>query len=253
MHHGGCTEFMGIQCIAKLVDAEAEEEEQAAGGGGRGAAAAEERAALTSAEFESLTRFALEAAIPQNAKVHCPECERMCLLDDGNMPDEVMVCPHCEFFWNPGVATGEDGATKAFLDATSKACPNCSIRTTHYHGHACHHIGSGSNGCPGCGQHWCYVCERTHGTPQGDGTPTAYTRMADSRHPDCPHGSSFCRQEGIADHITTDGTGYPHDSRCGCPICPLCRPGQPCAQCTEGGCVVCLGLVPPGPSEITGQ
>ena len=33
--------------------------------------------------------------------------------------------------------------------------------------------------------------------------------------------------------------------RCGCPICPDCRPNKPCALCS-GSCVVCRGIVPPG-------
>ena len=45
---------------------------------------------------------------------------------------------------------------------------------------------------------------------------------------------------------------YPHDDRCGCPICPDCRPGAPCPQCT-GSCVVCRGIVPPGPTEIEAE
>ena len=43
---------------------------------------------------------------------------------------------------------------------------------------------------------------------------------------------------------------YPHDVRCGCPICPDCRKGVPCELC-HGDCLVCRGLVPPGPTELT--
>ena len=52
---------------------------------------------------------------------------------------------------------------------------------------------------------------------------------------------------------------YPHDSRCGCPICPDCRYQQPCGglgysgSSCDGSCVVCTGLVPPGPLEITSK
>ena len=38
---------------------------------------------------------------------------------------------------------------------------------------------------------------------------------------------------------------------CGCPICPDCRPGRPCAHCDPPGqCVVCRGVVPPGSLEL---
>jgi len=73
------------------------------------------------------------------------------------------------------VSTLED-ATDAFINATTKACPNqaCRLRVTHYHGHACHHImptpfcyacqsyscSHGKKGCPGCGLHFCYRCEQ---------------------------------------------------------------------------------------------
>ena len=70
-----------------------------------------------------------------------------------------------------------EDTTDAFINATTKACPNqaCRLRVTHYHGHACHHImptpfcnscqsyscGHGKRGCPGCGLHYCYRCEQT--------------------------------------------------------------------------------------------
>uniref|UniRef100_A0A7S2MNC6 Uncharacterized protein n=1 Tax=Octactis speculum TaxID=3111310 RepID=A0A7S2MNC6_9STRA len=71
--------------------------------------------------------------------------------------------------------------------------------------------------------------------------------MRRSKHPDCPHGSSFCNNANILQNISLDP--YPHDTRCGCPICPLCSPGVPCDQC-NGGCVVCIGVVLPGPREL---
>ena len=36
-----------------------------------------------------------------------------------------------------------------FIEATSKPCPECRFRVTHWHGHACHHIAP-SGGCPRC-------------------------------------------------------------------------------------------------------
>lgn len=37
--------------------------------------------------------------------------------------------------------------------------------------------------------------------------------------------------------------------RCGCPICPDCRPGKKCDFCF-GDCVVCRDIIRPGPSEL---
>ena len=86
------------------------------------------------------------------------------------------------------------------------------------------------------------MCKRKHGTPQGDGTPTAFKSMRESKHRDCTHGSSFCSKTDIKKHIVP--SPYPYDKRCGCPICPLCRPGNPPkadgtgskTTCSCGGC-----------------
>ena len=43
---------------------------------------------------------------------------------------------------------------------------------------------------------------------------------------------------------------YPHDKRCGCLVCPECRPGRPCPTCLDGDCLVCRDLVQPGPQDF---
>ena len=118
-------------------------------------------------------------------------------------------------------------ATNAFIEATSKACPTCSFRITHYHGHACHHILPGT-GCPNCGTHFCYTCRR-----KGTSGSSCGCRL-------------FCNSADIQANLVL--TPFPHDRRCSCPICPDCKPGQPCNQCS-GGCVVCRGVVPPAPRD----
>ncbi|KAH8046218.1 hypothetical protein JL722_13823 [Aureococcus anophagefferens] len=50
----------------------------------------------------------------------------------------------------------------------------------------------------------------------------------------------------VEDHVAL--RPYPRDTRCGCTFCSDCRPGRPCSQC-NGGCVVCRGVVPPGPAS----
>mmetsp|Transcript_73633 Transcript_73633/g.163654 ORF Transcript_73633/g.163654 Transcript_73633/m.163654 type:complete len:199 (-) Transcript_73633:431-1027(-) len=111
-----------------------------------------------------------------------------------------------------------------------------SERISHYHGHHCHHISPETDGCPRCHQHFCFVCLLPHGTPGNE-----------ERNPACPHGSGYCHSEGIEDHLVMEP--FPHDRRCGCPICPDCRRGHPCENC-DGDCVVCEGTVQPGPSEM---
>ena len=160
-------------------------------------------------------------------------------------PDNDVTCPHCSHRWTPGHATGDQSyderASRALINLTSRACPNprCRQRISHFHGHDCHHISPGTNGCPYCHQHFCYVCGRKHGSP---GTY--------SRNMLCPHGSSYCDSRNIVENLVL--TPYPHDRRCGCQICSLCRRGKPCAQCS-GRCVVCLGLVQPGPTTLSAE
>lgn len=166
------------------------------------------------------------------------------------------LCTKCRCVWLQGhdcvafataaaAHAGEDPATTAFINATSKECPNCHMRITHYHGHGCHHIATGT-GCVACRQHFCYVCLALHGTPG------AYVRAPLTN---CPHGSSFCQLEGLRENLQQSDVGYGvgniwKDRRCGCVICPDCRPGTSCGPC-PGNCAVCTGLVPPGGNAAT--
>ena len=63
----------------------------------------------------------------------------------------------------------------------------------------------------------------------------------------CAHRQTFCDDAAIAANIAHPN-GWPIDRRCGCQICPDCRPGgRPCdPRLCSGNCVVCRGLVPPG-------
>ena len=135
-------------------------------------------------------------------------------------------------------------ATDAFIQATTKACPRCSMRATHYHGHACHHISPGV-GCPGCGTHYCYKCCST--------ADENSSLRGNEKSCLCGFWSSFCgtfrTAKDIKDYLVC--VPYPHDSRCGCAICPDCRENAPCSLCS-GHCDVCCGNINPGPSELNG-
>lgn len=53
--------------------------------------------------------------------------------------------------------------TDPYVLATSKACPICGFRSTHYHRHHCHHISRNEGqrkhqGCPNCAHQYCYKC-----------------------------------------------------------------------------------------------
>ena len=60
-----------------------------------------------------------------------------------------LLCKGCDLEW-----AGKDSATQDLIKSSSKPCPFCEMPTTHYRGHACHHI----RGCLNCKQHWCYMC-----------------------------------------------------------------------------------------------
>ena len=63
----------------------------------------------------------------------------------------------------------------------------------------------------------------------------------------CDGWSNFCKDSDIRSNINV--LPYPHDKRCGCCFCPDCSVGSPCGTCS-GHCVVCMGIVPPGPREL---
>lgn len=125
----------------------------------------------------------------------------------------------------------------ALFEATSKACPSCSFRQTHYHGHHCHHV---KEGCYKCKMHFCYRCLSTR-------DENIRKRGSESKCL-CGNWSSFCDTTDLMTNLQL--TPYPHDKRCGCPICPECRPGRPCQGC-DGNCAVCLDFINPGPAELT--
>ena len=217
--------------------------------GGRGGDGA---LGLSYEEYERFRQFVLEASIPVDERVHCPRCERASAradvtTDGGGGGTRGLRCPHCQHCWRPD-ATDAQGpsttATDAYIDATSRRCPSCDVPVTKWHGHSCHHISPQTNGCPNCHQHFCYVCLRKHGRPSPRGRSSEF-------HNECVHTRTSCHTTRHAHrmrpHISM--SPYPHDVRCGCPICPDCRKGMPCELC-EGNCVVCHGLVDPGPTQL---
>ena len=136
-------------------------------------------------------------------------------------------------------------ATDAYICATTKSCPSCNMRATHYHGHACHHI-SPSGGCPSCGTHYCYKCQST-------ADENIIIRGTENSCV-CGFWSNFCgtfkNNQDIDLYLVV--VPYPHDSRCGCAVCPECKENAPCSLCS-GHCDVCLGNINPGPQELIGN
>ena len=212
---------------------------------------------LTEDECKQYIRFMHEASIPAERRIWCknPDCKQQeMVMDVGTehcgAPHKFLcfycnseayaLCTKCKQLHHPEIADCErarasrnaNGKSDVFIKLTSKLCPHCSTSTTHFHGHGCHHIMPGG-GCPSCHKHWCFACG------------TASERELHSNY--CgsdPHCRLFCKTDDIQNFID-DSSGYPIDRRCSCPICSDCRPDRPCESC-DGGCVVCLGLAPPG-------
>ena len=211
---------------------------------------------LTVAEGDRFERYLEEARIPVHSRLYC--INQKCYDSKGYRPlndlghdcrneqprkfecvfCDTPMCTRCKRKWHPNTFD----CAKAHLEkvdvternilATTKACPNCDFRITHWHGHHCHHISPSTKGCPNCHCHWCYSC----GT-SGKKSPS-YCGSSPSCRLNCIGGN------GIKAHLLTS-SGWPVDKRCGCAICPDCRPGKKCKQC-PGNCVVCKGIVPPG-------
>ena len=135
-----------------------------------------------------------------------------------------------------------------YVLATTKACPSCSFRSTHYHGHFCHHIapsngGSGQSGCPSCHVNYCYKCLSTE--------VENLEQRSDPTKCKCGFWGSYCSPIRCSKDISLyiESKPVPFDRRCGCVICPDCLFNQPCESC-PGNCVVCLGFLNPGPRDL---
>lgn len=212
---------------------------------------------LTILENEKFKRFLYEARIPLVQRLYC--INRTCvdlagfrhLNDMGedmtNRKPTKKACiwcgtnmsTRCHRSWHPNTldckkANNEKvDVTERSIMATTKPCPKCNYRVTHWHGHSCHHISPSTNGCPECHTHWCFGCGTTG--------PKRSSNYCGS-NPKCR--LNCVSNVTIKQHLLTT-SGWPTDQRCGCAICPTCRPGKRCPTC-NGSCVVCLGIVPPG-------
>jgi len=139
-----------------------------------------------------------------------------------------------------------------YILSTTKGCPNCGKRITHYHGHLSHAPPPPRppqrGGCPNCHVCFCFACLSTEVENQQD--------RGDRSRCKCDGGywSSFCRPitslEDISKYISINDGGIPYDTRCGCVICSDCRFNRPCEGC-PGDCCVCRGYVNPSPNECT--
>lgn len=114
-------------------------------------------------------------------------------------------CTNCKTPWHDGIQCNEkmkiDKECDTIIASTSKPCPRCGRRASHFRYHACHHLK-----CP-CGHEYCYECMDSW-SEHAVGKSRESCRI-------------FC-----------------HDG-CHCSLCDECKPGKPCKVCGVGGCPKC--------------
>ena len=115
-----------------------------------------------------------------------------------------------------GASARVEDVNDQFIEATTKKCPkaSCRNRESHYHGHDCHHV---KQGCLSCRTQFCIRCLST--------AKENKKKRGEEHNCKCGGWSSFCEPlrstNAIAAYLVLEP--YPHDSRCGCPICNECR------------------------------
>jgi len=132
----------------------------------------------------------------------------------------------------------------AMINATTKPCPKCNYRASHFHSHHCHHV-SRDGGCMNCKTNFCYKCLQC-------GPDNLQIRGGESECL-CGGWSNFCTRIETPRQakLFIKQTPYPVDVRCGCAICPDCSKGSRGGNCgCDGDCSVCKGYVLPGPRQL---
>ena len=221
---------------------------------------------LTPSEAAKFRLWVISASFARDELVCCPVCNTPHWVDRGDVDEpeggslgggrgvrvicsntscRKRFCSSCQVEWHVGMTCvdyqrqrADAQYTSDLIHGSAKNCPNCQSPVTHYHGHACHHI----RGCPGCGTHFCYRCLSTEEQNiRGRGERSRCL---------CEEGrwATYCIDDDILTYLALDPV--PHDTRCGCPICPDCRRDAPCAGC-NGDCLVCVGTLPPGPTSLS--
>lgn len=122
------------------------------------------------------------------------------LNGDNESTTNIALLPNCD-------ETEEDLSEK-YINATTKPCPSCSYRATHFHGHMCHHV---NEGCLRCKVHFCYRCLCT--------AEENFVQRGIRGACSCGAWSNFCTTLDLVNNLDYT-TGFPIDKRCGCGPCP---------------------------------
>jgi hypothetical protein len=97
----------------------------------------------------------------------------------------------------------QEDFSQPFILATTKKCPTCQFRVTHWHGHSCHHIQPGG-GCPSCRVGFCYKCLSSAKQNQSARGAAHLCK--------CGGWSNFCHRENIIENLTL--MPFPQDKVC---------------------------------------
>lgn len=124
------------------------------------------------------------------------------------------------------VGLEKEDKTAALIKATSTPCPTCGVGETHFHGHGCHHV---RDGCGKCKIEYCCVCLQSADQNMQLRGRRDVCLCPSRMGPPIINWTTWCKEEDVLDHLKLEP--YPHDDRCGCCICPECRPGRPCGTC----------------------
>lgn len=93
-----------------------------------------------------------------------------------------------------------DLMTDEMIASTTKPCPSCQFRVTHWHGHSCHHI-QPSGGCPKCKVPFCYKCLQSG--------PVNQRARGAANSCLCGGWSNFCATSDVPNNLVL--TPYPYD------------------------------------------
>jgi len=105
-------------------------------------------AGINHRELEELLALGQTKLRIGNTDVDAPVCFAELVRQREELPEKLIKDLSAHLVAIRGSGYGQE-VFDPFVLATTKACPTCSMRSTHYHGHQCHMISPGK-GCPSC-------------------------------------------------------------------------------------------------------
>ena len=135
--------------------------------------------------------------------------------------------------------------TGLYKSIITSICPCGKFGGIHWQGHRCHSIHCGE-----CRIEYCCKCSGVKEDVKNRFPNNDKYHLCTCGRNGTPFLHTFCTNgDSILEHIDRSKSRIPCDDRCGCAICPDCKPRKPCSEC-PGTCVVCKGIVPPGPDGL---